>query len=74
MELAQGRRSRPLKFEDLDAAARTGTMEALADEEPELASYLEGNIVAEDPTLGGARRAVALRVLGVVARAFVDLR
>jgi hypothetical protein len=74
VELAQGRRSRPLKFEDLDAAARTGTMEALADEEPELASYLEGNIVAEDPTLGGARRAVALRVLGVVARAFVDLR
>jgi hypothetical protein len=74
VELAQGRRSRPLKFEDLDAATRAGAGRTLADDEPELASYLEGNIVAEDATLGGEKRAVALRVLAVVARAFVDLR
>jgi hypothetical protein len=74
VELAQGRRSRPLKFEDLDAAARSGGNRALGEDEPELASYLEGNIAVEDPTLGGDKRAIALRVLAVVARAFVELR
>ena len=71
VELAMGRRLRPLKFEDLDAATRANEGRSLADEEPELASYLEGNVVAEDPTLGGPRREVALRVLNTVAQALL---
>jgi hypothetical protein len=74
VELARGRRSRPLKFEDLDAASRVAAARPLADDEPELASYLEGNLPVDDATLGGDRRVEALRVLGVIARAFVDLR
>jgi hypothetical protein len=74
VELAQGRRLRAVRFEDLDVAARAGNGTPLADEEPELAGYLEGNIVADDPTLGGARRELALRVLAVVARALLDQR
>jgi hypothetical protein len=74
IELAQGRRARALRFEELDAAARSGEGATLADDEPELASYLAGNVSAEDPTLGGKRHATAMRILGVVARAFVDQR
>ncbi len=71
VELAMGRRLRPLKFEDLDAATRANEGRALADEEPELASYLEGNLDPADPTLGGPRRDVALRVLHTVAQALL---
>jgi hypothetical protein len=73
VELARGRRARALRFEELDVAAR-GLDGPLADDEPELASYLEGNLSAEDPTLGGARRETSLRVLGIIARAFLDQR
>lgn len=72
--LATGRRLRAVRFEDLDAAARDGDAGALAAAEPELAGYLEGNIPADDATLGGARRATALRVLGVIAHALLDQR
>ena len=75
VELALGRRLRGVRFEDLDVAARDGDGRgALADEEPELAGYLEGNLPVDDATLGGARRDTALRVLSVVARALVDQR
>jgi hypothetical protein len=72
VELARGRRARALRFEELDAAARNGDDASLAAEEPELASYLAGNVSNEDATLGGKRYATAMRVLGVIARAFVD--
>jgi hypothetical protein len=74
VELANGRRLRAVRFEDLDVAARSGNGSPLSDEEPELAGYLEGNIAADDPTLGGARRELAMRVLSVVARALLDQR
>jgi hypothetical protein len=71
LELACGRRLRAVRFEDLDAAARSGDGSPLADEEPELAGYLEGNLDAKDPTLANGRREVALRVLFVIARAYL---
>jgi hypothetical protein len=74
VEVALGRRLRVVRFEDLDVSARNGGARPLAEDEPELAGYLEGNIVAEDPTLGGKRREVALRVLAVVARALIEQR
>jgi hypothetical protein len=76
VELALGRRMRAVRFEDLDAAARTmnGSGRALADDEPELAGYLEGNLDPKDPTLGDGKRDVALRVLAVVGRAFLEQR
>ncbi len=73
IELANGRRLRPVKFEDLDVAARDGDR-ALGEIEPELAGYLEGNITADDATLGGARRPTALKLLGVIARAVLEQR
>ncbi|HEX8952059.1 MAG TPA: hypothetical protein VF945_09465 [Polyangia bacterium] len=72
VELAQGRRLRAVRFEDLDGAARRGKGRTLADDEPELAGYLEGNLDAKDPTLGGGKRDVALMVLAVIARAYLE--
>jgi hypothetical protein len=74
VELAQGRRRRALRFEDLDAATLAGDGQTLTQEEPELASYLEGNIALDDATLGGDKRMTALRVLAVITRAFVGQR
>ena len=74
VELAQGRRLRLVRFEDLDAAARAGNGRSLSDEEPELAGYLEGNLDPKDPTLAGGKRDVALRVLAVIARAYLQQR
>jgi hypothetical protein len=74
VELALGRRLRGVRFEDLDAAARAGDGRSLGDDEPELAGYLEGNLAVDDATLGGKKRDVALRVLAVVARAYLDQR
>ena len=61
VELATGRRMRAVRFEDLDAAAKGSHGRALAEDEPELAGYLEGNLDPNDPTLGGGKRDVALR-------------
>jgi hypothetical protein len=72
VELALGRRLRAVRFDDLDAAARGGNDRPLADEEPELWGYVEGNVTVEDATLGGARRKAALEVLAVIARALLD--
>ncbi len=74
VELALGRRLRVVKFEDLDAVARHGGERPLVDDEPELAGYLEGNLDPKDPTIGGAKRDVALRLLAVVARAYLEQR
>jgi hypothetical protein len=75
VEMALGRRLRAVRFDDLDGAAKSGaTPEGLASEEPELAGYLEGNLDAKDPTLAGGRRDVALKVLAVVARAYLEQR
>jgi hypothetical protein len=65
IELAAGRRLRQVSLEDLDAA--THSEGKLADEEPALARHLE-YYIAEDSTIGGAKRPTALRVLTVVAR------
>jgi hypothetical protein len=74
VEVAAGRPLRELGARDLDAAANapTSTIDVLVKEEPELMGYLEGNIPADDPTLGGKRRARALALLRVITRALVD--
>jgi hypothetical protein len=74
VELALGRRLRPVRFEDLDAVAKLNGNRPLVEDEPELAGYLEGNMDPKDPTLGGDKRDVAMRVLAVVARAYLDQR
>ena len=75
VEVALGRRLRAVRFEDLDGAAKSNaTPEALAAAEPELAGYLEGNLDRKDPTLADGKRDVALRVLAVVARAYLEQR
>ncbi len=76
VELAVGRRLRPIRFEDLDGAARTMSdgEPALAKDEPELAGYLEGNLDAKDPTLAGGKRDVALRLLALIARTYLRQR
>lgn len=74
VELGVGKRLRAIRFEDLDASAKHGGGRALVDEEPELAGYLEGNLDPKDPTLAGGKRDVAMRVLAVIARAYLDQR
>lgn len=73
-EVAAGRPLKELGARDLDAAARKApsSNEALAQEEPELIGYLEGNVAADDPTLGGGRRPRAMALLRVIARALLD--
>jgi hypothetical protein len=74
VELAAGRRLKPAGAPDLDAAARgdEASEARLAADEPILASYLSGNVLPEDPTLGGPRREIALRLLRVISRALLD--
>lgn len=74
VEHARGRRTPPLKAPDLDRAARSpgAAPAALAAEEPELMGYLDGNVSADDPTLGGQHREVALGLLRTIARALLD--
>jgi len=71
VEVARGRRLRAVRFDDLDAAARAGNGKPLGDDEPELWGYVEGNISADDATLGGDKRAAAFKVLTVIARALL---
>jgi hypothetical protein len=68
IEHAHGRTLRAVRFVDLDRVSRAG---ALADEEPELAGYLEGNIALDDATLGGKRRPAALKLLQVIGHALL---
>jgi hypothetical protein len=74
IEVASGRPLRPLAPRDLDAAARSpgGSADALAKEEPQLVAYVEGNVTAEDPTLGGKKRPIALELLRTITRALLD--
>lgn len=72
VEVAQGSELAPVRFTELDAAAAGDRR--LVDDEPELAGYIEGNLAGDDATLGGARRATALRLLGIIAYALLDLR
>jgi hypothetical protein len=74
VEMALGRRLRAVRFDELDASARSGNGRLLADDEPELAGYLEGNIASDDVTLGGTKRDTAMRILSVIARALLDQR
>ena len=73
IEMAAGRRMRAVRFEDLDAAAKSSAP-LLQESEPELAGYLSSNISADDATLGGKRRGVALELLDVIGRALLDRR
>ncbi len=69
VEAERGRALRALDFRALDAATRRPG--ALA-EEPALASYVESNLAADDPLLGGPRRPTARQLLDVVARALLS--
>jgi hypothetical protein len=66
VELAAGRRLPAITAPELDAASGGGSVD-----EPELLGYLDGNLTADDATLGGARRPIALGLLQVVARALL---
>jgi len=68
IEVARGRKVRALDFRALDAATRAP---GALGEEPALASYVDSNIVADDPLLGGARRVAARSLLDTIARAFL---
>jgi hypothetical protein len=72
VELHAGRKLRALSAAELDAAARTVDGPALEKAEPSLISYLHGNLPEDDATLGGARRIEAMKLLYVIARAFLD--
>ena len=74
VELHAGRSLRPLKPNELDAAARSDKRDepTLTREEPALMSYLLANVSDDDPTLGGARRKEALSLLFTISRALVD--
>jgi hypothetical protein len=72
VELHAGRDLRPLKPNELDAAARSKDEATLAKEEPSLLGYLHGNIPEEDATLGGKRRKEAFELLYTITRAFLD--
>jgi hypothetical protein len=74
IELSAGKKLRAAKAPDLDIAARPGQKDtAFEKAEPQLHSYLSENIVDGDPTLGGKKRKVALRLLHVVAEALLRL-
>jgi hypothetical protein len=68
IEADRGRPLRALDFRVLDAATKRPG--ALA-EEPALASYVDSNVTAEDPMLGGPRRPTARLLLDVIARALL---
>jgi hypothetical protein len=73
VEIAGGRRLKVVQARDLDRATGRSDVADLKAEEPELVTYLEANVSAEDPTLGGKRRAVALGLLRVILRAIIDV-
>jgi hypothetical protein len=73
VEVAAGRRLGAVAAAELDAAAARAADEgALKESEPELHGYLVGNLAPDDATLGGARRAVALKLLRTIAGALLD--
>ena len=70
VEVSHGRALPKLDFRMLDRATRYPG--ALADE-PALASYVDSNVTADDPMLGGPRRDVARAILDVIARAILTI-
>ncbi len=66
VEVARGRALPVLNFGALDRATR---FPGALDEEPALASYVDSNLTADDPLLGGARLKSVRAVLDVIARA-----
>jgi hypothetical protein len=74
VELHAGRSLRPLKPNELDAAARSTSRDEATwtREEPHILGYLLGNIPEDEPTLGGKRRQEALDILFLITRAFLD--
>jgi hypothetical protein len=71
VETAMGRDIPRLDFRALDRAARAENVEHIFVMQPALASYVDSNVVAEDPTLGGARLPVARRILAVLMNAIL---
>jgi hypothetical protein len=71
VEVACGRRLPAIGAAQLDAATRAPALATFAKDEPEIESYLQGNIPADDPTLGGKRRATALKLLRIAALAML---
>ena len=66
LEIAIGRELGACTPSQLDEATRNN---ALATDEPHLWAYLENNLAADDPTLGGSRHQAALGLLTTVANA-----
>jgi hypothetical protein len=71
IEIGRGRKPRALDFRGLDAATQAGAGPDVWKVEPALASYVDSNLAADDPVLGGARRAPARDLLAVIARALL---
>lgn len=71
VEVASGRRLPAIGAAQLDAATKAPALDTFAKDEPELEAYLQGNVVEEDPTLGGKRRPTALRLLRIAAVALL---
>ncbi len=69
VEVASGRDVPRLDFRALDRAAQAPDVEHIFEAQPALASYVDSNIVADDPTLGGDRRPVARRILAILLNA-----
>ena len=69
IDVANARVAPRLDFRALDRAARAPSVEAIFDEQPALASYVDSNLDAKDPLLGGARRPLARRLIAVVLNA-----
>jgi hypothetical protein len=73
IELELGRKLRQSSAAELDAAAREEDDERVfAEAEPALASYFDDNLAPSDPTLGGERRPVALKLLRLITRALLE--
>ena len=73
VEIGMGKRLKVLQARDLDVATGRHDVAVLKKEQPELVTYLETNVSAEDPTLGGKKRKVALELLHTVLRAILDV-
>ena len=69
VERARGRDLRRLTSKQLGPRSRKRSTRS--DDEPALAAYLESNLDAKDPTLGGKKFALANRLLSTAARALL---
>jgi hypothetical protein len=74
LELAAGRTLPPVGPTQLDLACSAPLVDeqTFASAQTELASYLASNLTDEDPTLGGGRRELSLRLLRIIVIALLD--